>query len=56
VATSNNQTEPTYTWAYPSENTFIIAEGAAGSSSFAALDKWWIHNAEPMSAPTPSAS
>jgi hypothetical protein len=57
VATGNkNQTEPTYTWAFPSENAFIIAEGAAGSKTFAALDNWWLHNAAPMTAPSPAAS
>lgn len=56
VATSNNKVEPTYAWAFPSENAFIIAEGVAGSKSYAALDNWWLHNAAPMNAPTPSAS
>ncbi len=45
--------EPAYTWTMPSENTFVVAQGAP-NSTFAALDSWWTHSATPAAAPTPA--
>jgi hypothetical protein len=42
--------EPSYTWTFPTENAFIIAQGAA-NSSFSALDRWWTSNRMPLAAP-----
>lgn len=52
---SGNKQVPTFTWAYPSEDAFIIAEGTPGSS-FSAMANWWIHHVTPVNAPKPSAS
>jgi hypothetical protein len=45
--------EPAYTWTVPSENAFIVAQGAAGST-FSALDSWWTSSATPSAAPSPA--
>jgi hypothetical protein len=44
--------EPAYTWTMPSENAFIVAQAAPGSS-FSALDSWWTNNGTPNAAPIP---
>ncbi len=41
---------PAYVWTIPTQNAFVIAVGADGSS-FKALDSWWTNNASPASAP-----
>jgi hypothetical protein len=47
---------PVYVWTMPTQNTFIYAAGAGGSS-FSALDTWWVNNSEPLLAPpSPPAS
>lgn len=51
----SNNDRPAYVWAFPTENAFILAEGAPGSS-FSALDSWWSQNAAPAAAPTPAIS
>lgn len=48
-------TQPAYTWTFPTEDAFIVAQGASGSS-FSALDSWWTNNAEPLNSPSPRAS
>jgi hypothetical protein len=52
---SGSGSQPAYTWAYPTENAFIVAQGAAGSS-FSALDSWWGKSGAPLNSPSPSAS
>jgi hypothetical protein len=42
--------EPAYTWTIPSENAFIVAQGAPGSA-FSALSSWWTSNETPTAAP-----
>lgn len=42
--------EPAYTWTIPSENAFIVAQGAPGSA-FSALASWWTSNETPAAAP-----
>lgn len=42
--------EPAYTWTIPSENTFIVAQGAPGST-FTTLASWWSSNETPTAAP-----
>jgi hypothetical protein len=55
VTGSSGGNEPAYTWAYPTQDAFIVAQGAAGSS-FSALDSWWTNNSAPLNSPSPSAS
>lgn len=45
---------PAYTWTYPTENAFIVAQGAPGTT-FAALNTWWTNNASPVAPPSPAA-
>ena len=52
---SGSKTQPAYTWAYPTEDAFIIAQGATGSS-FSALDSWWRQSSPPSSSPRPEGS
>jgi hypothetical protein len=52
---SGKGAQPAYTWAYPTEDAFIVAQGPE-LSSFSALDKWWTNNSAPLSSPNPSAS
>jgi hypothetical protein len=52
---SGSASQPAYTWAYPTEDAFIVAQGADGSS-FSALDKWWTSASGPSNSPSPSAS
>jgi hypothetical protein len=47
---SGSNAEPAYTWAYPTEDAFIVAQGAPGSS-FSALDSWWRQSSAPASSP-----
>ena len=47
--------QPAYSWAYPTEDAFIIAQGAPGSS-FSALDSWWRKSSAPVSSPRPDGS
>ena len=53
VGTGSNLNEPAYTWTFPTENAFIVGQGAA-NSTFSALDTWWTNNASPLSSPTPA--
>jgi hypothetical protein len=49
---------PVYVWTLPTQDMFLIAEGAGGSS-FTALNSWWTSsNSGPSVTPsaTPSAS
>ncbi len=46
---------PVYVWTMPSQNTFIYAVGASGSS-FSALNNWWTNHSRPANSPSPSAS
>jgi hypothetical protein len=40
--------EPAYAWTYPTENAFIIAQGAP-DSTFGALSRWWTDTVTPRS-------
>ncbi len=53
VGTGSTLNEPAYTWTFPTENAFIVGQGAA-NSTFSALDTWWTNNASPLSSPTPA--
>jgi hypothetical protein len=46
---------PLYVWTMPTQNTFIIAVGAAGSS-FSALNNWWVNSSGPANSPTTTPS
>ncbi|WP_037607184.1 hypothetical protein [Streptacidiphilus rugosus] len=54
---SGSSTQPAYTWALPTQNAFISAEGATGSS-FASLNTWWENYSPPKvgSGPSPTSS
>jgi hypothetical protein len=52
---NGSNTLPAYAWAYPTEDAFIVAQGAPGSS-FPVLDAWWRNNSGPLSAPILSGS
>lgn len=52
---SGSKTQPAYTWAYPTEDAFIVAQGATGSS-FSALDSWWRQSSPPASSPRPEGT
>jgi hypothetical protein len=52
---SGSNIQPAYTWAYPTEYAFIVAQGAPGSS-FSALDSWWRQSSAPVSSPEPEES
>jgi len=39
-------TQPAYAWAWPSEDAFLVAQAAHGSS-FTALDTWWTNRSVP---------
>ncbi len=45
---------PVYVWTMPTQDAFIIAVAADGTS-FSTLEKWW-ENAEPAKSPSPVAS
>lgn len=47
-----SKNQPAYTWTIPTENAFLVAQAAEGTS-FKDLDTWWTHNATPVAAPTP---
>ncbi len=51
VGTGSTLNEPAYTWTFPTENAFIVGQGAA-NSTFSALDTWWTNNASPLSSPS----
>ncbi len=53
LQSNNNQPEPTYAWAFPSEDAYIIAIGDP-NSTFSHLDKWWTDNSEPNASPSPA--
>ncbi|MGH3154160.1 MAG: hypothetical protein ACRDOB_26005, partial [Streptosporangiaceae bacterium] len=53
VGTGSTLNEPAYTWTFPTENTFIVGQGAA-NSTFSALDTWWTNNASPLASPSPA--
>jgi hypothetical protein len=55
VGTGSIQNEPAYTWTFPTENAFIVGQGAA-NSTFSALDTWWTNNSQPLTAPSPAPS
>ncbi len=46
---------PTYAWTMPTQDAFIIAVGADGSS-FKALNTWWTNDSEPLATPSPAPS
>jgi hypothetical protein len=46
---------PTYAWTMPTQDAFVIAVGADGSS-FKTLDTWWMNNSEPAATPSPVSS
>jgi hypothetical protein len=50
---SNGDT-PAYAWAIPTEDAFIYAVGAEGSS-FSALDNWWVNDATQAASPAPAS-
>jgi hypothetical protein len=52
---SGSGAQPAYAWAYPTEDAFLVAQGAPGSS-FAALDSWWANSALGSPTPSPAAS
>jgi hypothetical protein len=49
---SGNQ--PAYSWTIPSENAFLVAQGAPGTT-FAALNSWWASSASPSRSSSPAA-
>ncbi len=53
VGTGSTLNEPAYTWTFPTENAFIVGQGAA-NTAFSALDTWWTNNASPLASPTPA--
>jgi hypothetical protein len=50
----SNLDKPAYAWAYPTEDAFIYAVGAKGST-FSDLNYWWEHNATESASPTPAS-
>jgi hypothetical protein len=50
---SGASTGPAYAFAYPTEDAFILAQAAPGTT-FKALDTWWTDNAGPSASPTPA--
>jgi hypothetical protein len=44
--------EPTYAWAFPTEDAYIIAIGDPGTT-FSAIDTWWTNNSDPNASPKP---
>jgi hypothetical protein len=44
---------PAYAYAYPTDDAFILAQAAPGTT-FKALDTWWTNNAGPAVSPTPA--
>lgn len=53
TGSGNTLNTPAYAWTYPTDNAFIVAWGATGST-FSALNTWWENNGEPLSSPTPA--
>ena len=53
VGAGSTPNEPAYTWTLPTENAFIVAQGAA-NSAFSVLDTWWTKDSGPLSSPTPA--
>jgi hypothetical protein len=51
---SGSSAGPAYAYAYPTEDAFILAQAAPGTT-FTALDTWWTNNAGPSASPTPAA-
>jgi hypothetical protein len=51
---SGSSAGPAYAYAYPTEDAFILAQAAPGTS-FKDLDTWWTNNAGPAVSPTPEA-
>jgi hypothetical protein len=51
--TSSN--EPSYAWTFPTQDAFIIAQAAPGST-FSALQTWWSNNATPLTSPSATPS
>jgi hypothetical protein len=52
VSTSSG-VQPTYTWAYPTEDAFIIAQLPA-NASFTTLSQWWLSTGGPGATPSPA--
>ncbi len=46
---------PVYVWTMPTQNAWLIAVGADGSS-FSALNTWWENSSPPSVTPSPAAS
>ncbi len=53
VGTGSTLNEPAYTWTFPTENTFIVAQGGP-DTTFSALDNWWTEKASPLASPSPA--
>jgi hypothetical protein len=49
---SGSAAAPAYAYAYPTEDAFILAQAAPGTT-FKTLDAWWTNNAGPAVSPTP---
>jgi hypothetical protein len=45
--------QPTYAWAYPTEDAFIIAQLPA-NASFSTLSQWWLNTGGPAATPNPA--
>ncbi len=54
VGTSSSN-EPAYAWTFPTEDAFVIAQAAPGTT-FSALDSWWTNNVVPLTSPSPAPS
>jgi hypothetical protein len=44
---------PAYAYAYPTQDAFILAQAAPGTT-FKALDTWWTNNGGPAASPSPA--
>ncbi len=54
VGSGSTPTAPAYTWTIPTENTFIVGQGA-DNTTFAALQTWWTQNSTPLASTTPAS-
>jgi hypothetical protein len=49
---SGSSAGPAYAYAYPTEDAFILAQAAPGTT-FKTLDTWWTNNGGPAASPSP---